>query len=178
MQIMYATYGLPGCGKNYRGKQWRDWQEATRLNRQMFDRDSIRQLLGIPPRGDKHQEDEVTEMLWRKVRNSAARGRDLWIACTNLGQTDLPRLSGWANTLGMRFVVVDFSRVPLRTCLQRNQARAADGGRLVPEHVIRSMGEHMICPCPWEGEVIPWDQVPMDGWLPVGSSMSVGCDSP
>jgi len=76
MPIMHATYGIPGCGKNHLGNAWR----GGRMDRQVFDRDSIRENLALPPRGNDEQEARVTDKLWRKIRNASQRRRDLWIA--------------------------------------------------------------------------------------------------
>lgn len=66
-------------------------------------------------------------------------GWDVIADTTNVQPGALDRWRAVAVRAGARCVVVDLTGVPVEQCLANNAARAAAGGRDVPEQVIRAM---------------------------------------
>lgn len=130
MSHLTITRGLPGSGKS----TWAKKQPGTvRVNR-----DSLRGMLLTPwPHGDRAMEAACTRVQVRAIEALLLDGHHVICDDTNLDPAWVRELQGIAVAAGATFAVVDFTRVPLEVCIERQAGRPAD--EQVPEAVIRGM---------------------------------------
>ncbi|WP_433364307.1 AAA family ATPase [Streptosporangium sp. CA-115845] len=151
MTELLITRGLPGCGKTYYASAWvaEDPGRRARVNR-----DDLRSMIhdGAWIKG-------VTEpriLVARDALVSALlkRGVSVVVDDTNLPQRTVRDLAKLAKRAGAELRVVDFTHVPVETCIERDAKR----DRAVGEDVIRGMhlrylrGRDLPLPLPEEGE--------------------------
>ncbi len=131
---LVITRGYPSSGKSTAALAWvnEDPKKRVRVNR-----DEMRQaMFGVYHGLDYKQETMVTTAQQAAVRALLGTGKHVVVDDTNL---TLKYARAWADLaveLGCEFRVVDVE-TDADECVRRNAARAADGGRSVPEDVIR-----------------------------------------
>jgi len=151
MTELLITRGLPGCGKTYFASAWvaENPESRARVNR-----DDLRSMVhdGAWIKG-------VTEpriLVARDALVSALlkRGVSVVVDDTNLPQRTARDLAKLAKRAGAELRVVDFTHVPIETCIDRDAQR----DRSVGEKVIRGMhmrylnGRDLPLPLPEEVE--------------------------
>jgi len=134
MTTLVITRGYSGSGKTTLAKQMVELSDGTmsRVNR-----DDIRAMLGIPPRGTYHQEQQVTHVQKAAVRRLLVMGQDVVVDDTNLVLRFARDWADLAAELGVDFQVVDVT-TSLEASMVRNERRIAAGERGVPAEVIRN----------------------------------------
>lgn len=138
MRELVATRGLPGSGKTYYARQWiaEDSEGRARVNR-----DELRSNL-FPSGGPVlpfQQENLISKVQQHAVTTLLGAGRSVIVDDTHLRAKYLHVWRDLAAKWGVEFRVEDFTSVPLKTCIARDEKRASEGGRHVGEVVIREM---------------------------------------
>jgi predicted kinase len=142
---LIATRGLPGSGKSR-------WAQAfvfaaERLGQRVrVNRDELRAMLFGPDYGAPIEDCEelVTAMVRTAVCAALDGGRTVVLDETNLNDE---RLDGWrvlAASYGAAFEIADFIDVDVDTCIARDLARSATGGRHVGAAVIRGLHDKYL----------------------------------
>lgn len=131
--------GLPASGKTTYSLEWLTWgSRRARVNR-----DDIRaNVMGMNPSDgvlDWIGEGTVTTVQRATVTALIKAGYDVIIDDTNLKASVSRAWADLAHELGAEFECVDFLDVTLETCVNRATLRKLEGGRDVPETVIRGM---------------------------------------
>jgi len=133
----FVLVGAPGSGKT---------TEALRLlaqdlvHRYILSRDVEREANGcLPVSPHPEQEDAITVALESGARALLAMGWDVIVDTTNVQPGAVDRWRAVAARSGAKFQLVDLTGVPVEQCITNVAARAAAGGRDVPEQVIRAM---------------------------------------
>jgi predicted kinase len=145
MTRLIVTRGLPGSGKTTFARKWVNVDASTRAR---VNRDDIRQMLN-----EGYFEKGVTEQRVQAVRDAAIRrllerGVDVICDDTNLPQRVARDLAKIAHQSKAAVEFVDFTHVPLETCLRRNCARQDKDP--VPQHVIEEMNARFVA-----GKLLP-----------------------
>lgn len=129
-QLIY-TIGLPGCGKS-------TWAEAQRVedpdNVRIVTKDDIRSTFGCSfERGDEPTVHAASRAL---IRGFLKNGHTVIVADLNLTAKGQRELADLAEDLKVPVRPVDFRRVPVEVCIERNTARWERGDCKVPNDVI------------------------------------------
>lgn len=136
MSELILTRGLPASGKT----TWaRAWVADDPTNRSRVNRDDLRHNLFGAPMLDWDGERAVTTAQHAAVRALLKAGRSVVVDDTNLRAKHARALLNLAVRAGADWSVKDFTHVPLQTCIDRDQARAAAGDRAVGAAVIQSL---------------------------------------
>lgn len=136
-QVLNVLQGLPGAGKSTWAAAWR---ARDRQRRAVVNRDSIRvELFGVCSDLTAEQEAVVSDIEFLRVDCALGAGLSVTVDATHLEAAYRDRWLELADRHGVRRVMITID-TPLGECLRRNRARAAAGGRFVPEDVIRQMG--------------------------------------
>jgi predicted kinase len=137
MPKIYATIGLPGCGKSTLAEKRCADGSGRRANRDdiRFDRYGV--YFGPPI-----DENIVTKIQDDLVADTLAAGLDVWIDDTNLTERAKRHINRLAEQHNVPVVWIDLTHVPLETCITRDENRA----RRVGEEVILSMYDRFIRP--------------------------------
>lgn len=131
-QKVYFLKGLPGAGKTTWARQkCLSTPQTVRVNK-----DDLRSMLCL--RGGGENEAVVISAERELVRTLLGDGLSVVIDNTHFNVAHERYYRFLAEGQDAEFEVVDFSGVPLETCLQRNSLRINDK---VPENVIRQMWE-------------------------------------
>lgn len=135
-QSLKVLQGLPGAGKSTWAAAWcaSDPQRRVVVNRdeirfELFDRYS-----GLTD----EQEAVVTDIEFLRADCALGEGQSVAVDATHLKSAHRDRWVDLAARHGVQCEVVVID-TPLSECLRRNQARAAAGGRFVPEDIIAEM---------------------------------------
>ncbi len=137
-QVMVVLQGLAGAGKSTWAKAW---SEADPQRRVVVNRDQIRyQLFSRYNDLTPEQEAVVTDVEFGRACQSLRAGKSVVIDATNLKREYRSVWAELAVRHGVRYELVTID-TSLAECLRRNRARAAAGGRFVPEDAIRAMYE-------------------------------------
>lgn len=144
--------GLPGSGKSTHAEQWRaaDPERRVVVNRDRIRFHLYRQYSGL----SRIQEDLVTGVEFRLADLALRQRKSVMVDNTNLRQEYVDQWARLADRHGVPCAVVTIG-TPLGECLRRNRARAAAGGRFVPESVIRDMSRT----AQWAGDPGGRDQI-------------------
>lgn len=136
--VVLILCGLPGAGKS----TWANaWVEADPQRRRVVNRDSVRfDLFGEHGALSEDQEAAITEAEHVLAECVLGEGLSIVVDATNLVREHLEAWVAIAGRFGVRHEVVTLD-TSLDECLRRNRARAAAGGRFVPEDVIVAMSE-------------------------------------
>jgi predicted kinase len=133
----FVLVGAPGSGKTTKARQLR---EEDPRHRYILGRDTEREANGcLPVAEHPEQEDAITVALEAGAVALLTLGWDVIVDTTNVQPGALDRWRRVADRAGAQVVVVDLTGVDVDTCIANNAARAAAGGRDVPEQVIRAM---------------------------------------
>ena len=133
--------GLPASGKSTASEKWR----AEFPNRRIIVcRDEIRTMLGVYWMPGK-RERLVTEIEEFTVVEGVKMGYDVTIDATNLRINSPTRFKKLLDEAGVEyeFEIIDFTHVPMETCIERDALRVTDpcGKGPVGEDVIKRMAE-------------------------------------
>lgn len=133
------TVGLPGSGKS-------TWAEACRVMSpdriRIVNRDDIRASNGA--QFEQNDEPIVERIRDYMIDQWLIAGYHVICSDTNLSPRVQRRLTQIAKTRKATSDIRPFTHVPLETCLQRNNARWAQGDRKVPNSAILRMHEQFI----------------------------------
>lgn len=151
---MLILRGLQASGKTTFARAWVD---EDRANRVRVNRDDLRQMVdgGVFVKG-------VTEGRILAARNALVkqlmmRGLSVVVDDTNLAQRNVRDLARMAHISAWDWDVLDFTDVPLATCIERDQARE----RSVGAHVITDTynrylrGRELPLPLPTADDLAP-----------------------
>lgn len=140
---MVLTFGLPGSGKTTEALKMvnEDPQNIIRANR-----DDLRTILA--PEGEKYHsgtprkdvENNVTHVQHEIIRKGLREGKTVIVDDTNLNPGRLKPLIQLARNYKSEIEQVHVD-TPLEECIRRNNKRGDDGGRRVPEEIIRGMAK-------------------------------------
>lgn len=144
MPKIYATIGLPGCGKTTLATKRCADGSGMRANR-----DDIRFTAFGVYFGPPIDENAVTKIQDATVGEILDKGMDVWIDDTNLTARAKRHVNELGEKHGVPVVWIDLTHVPVQTCIERDEAR----DRHVGEEVIMSMYNKFIKPCPYAGQV-------------------------
>lgn len=161
--------GIPGSGKSTLAALWVDEDPEWRAR---VNRDDLRFAMYGKYVLKRMQEDTVTVAQQAQVRALLTAGISVTVDDTNLRAQTVKEWLKIAAECGATVTHMDVE-TPLDVCIERNNARAAAGGRNVPEDVIRSFytrytrkGKFPAFPTldekidAWEPYVAPKDAVP------------------
>ena len=138
---LLTPVGLPGCGKTTALRQWVAEDPERRV---VFGRDDWRTILGCLPVGTAAQEAAITVAMDGAVDALLRHGWDVGVDATHIQPGTLDHWAEMAARLGARHEVLDLRGVPVDTCVARDEARAAAGGRRVGAGVIRAMADRYV----------------------------------
>lgn len=129
---LYATRGIPGSGKSYIAEQMvkKSRGKLVRINR-----DDLREKFFNRAVLTDHEERVITKIQDAEVIAMLSLGKDVIVDDTSLQNKALRKWEDVARGIPANFEVINVE-VPLELALERNRARAAAGGRFVPEKVI------------------------------------------
>ncbi|UHJ58638.1 AAA family ATPase (plasmid) [Mycolicibacterium fortuitum] len=128
--------GLPAAGKTTWANTWR---QADPGNREIINRDTLRyHLFGQYSELTQEQEDIVTTHEISLAETALLNGKSIVIDDTNLEPEHLAVWTDLAHRHNLTYQIITID-TPLAECLERNRRRAANGGRLAPEHIIHEM---------------------------------------
>jgi len=140
MTTLTITRGYSGSGKTTAARA--ALALAAELGNPLVrvNRDDLRAMMGIPPRGTHAQEQQVTDAQRAAVGALLERGDDVIVDDTNLVLRFARDWADLAAEVGAEFEVIDV-KTSLEACLARNERRIAAGERGVPAEVIRSQAQ-------------------------------------
>lgn len=164
MNTLTITRGYSGSGKTTLAK--RLVAERTGLDRAPLvrvNRDDIRAMTGVPPRGDYRQGQQVTRLQRAMVRSALEAKADVIVDDTNLALRFARDWADLAAELAVDFEVIDVDTDP-HTCIGRNRIRIAEGHRGVPQSVIESQARRF--PASQWREVTAREAKPERAWTP------------
>lgn len=136
MTTLYITRGLPGSGKTTLAQALvaEDPERRARVNR-----DDLRVMLHGQRFGAEWQERQVTVVQNAQVAALLRAGQDVIVDDTNLPDDVVEDWWQLAAACGARMEVIDLRHVPVETCIARDEARGAAGGRLVGREAIEAV---------------------------------------
>ena len=132
-QTAYILIGAPGSGKSTKGKE-------LALNNDNVVRlcpDEFRAKFGWGE-GDQSVSAQAFEATREGMRHALSSGKDVVVDATNMYRKTRKQFLDIAHSFKATTIAMAFE-VPKSVLIQRNQARGAQGGRNVPEHVIDAM---------------------------------------
>lgn len=136
MRILAVTRGVMGSGKS-------TWIKQNGLLPYSIDPDDIRTMIQNPvlkPNGQlcitQKNDRKVWELLFEMLENRMRRGDFTIVGATHQKPSDFSKYKQLVDKYRYRFYTIDFSDVPLETCLERNRTR--DKYKFVPEEVIEN----------------------------------------
>lgn len=137
MRTLLLTRGIPASGKDY-------WIEQNNLIPYMLSADNIRLLMQSPTTsidGDlqitQKNDKQVWKLLFELLEQRMERGEFVVVNATHYKMELLQRYYNLIKQYRYRAFVVDFTDVPLETCLERNRQR--EKYKFVPESVLHKM---------------------------------------
>ena len=139
MRTLLLMRGAPGAGKT-------TWIKNHKLEDYALSPDSIRVLcssLELQPTGEfkisqnPHNEKVVWEILFKLLEHRMTRGEFTVIDATCSKTSDINQYKDLADKYRYRMFIVDFTDIPLETCLAQNKMR--EEIKQVPEQAIRKI---------------------------------------
>lgn len=138
MTTLLLTRGLPGSGKTTEARRW--VAAAPPGHRVYIDRDELRiMMFGRWGLLTPTEEDGITVAQHAMITALLQNHCSVVVADTFLRQDRLQPMYTIANRTRAIVEVIDLMWVPVETCIERDAARAAGGGRHVGADVIRAM---------------------------------------
>lgn len=134
MSTLVLTRGAPGSGKSSWAMSWVNDDPAWRVR---VNRDDLRFTTYGAYVLDRIREDKITLLQRAAVETALKAGLSVVVDDTNLRAATVRDWYAIADKFGAEVEFADFD-TPVEVCIERNNARAAAGGRDVPEAVIRS----------------------------------------
>lgn len=157
------TVGIPGSGKTHEAEFI--LHSEGRENVELVSRDDLRHLLfrseGILT---NPQEFRITKIQQEIVKNALRQGKHVVVHDMNLRERYRKGWAKLANEMGAEFAILDLTHVGLALCLARAQRRGMNGGRVVPQDVIRELHRKFIKN---QGPVKAPEIAPNELWKPV-----------
>lgn len=139
MRTLYLLRGIPGSGKSF-------WVKKNGLEPYTLSADGIRLIYQAPAYTidgnltiSQKNDADVWELLFNLLNKRMQRGEFCIVDATHYKKDLMSRYKKLAEKYRYRVFVVDFTTVPLETCLQRNRKR--DKYKFVPEDSIAKMYE-------------------------------------
>lgn len=136
MTTLYYTRGLPASGKSTKAREMvaerLDYGFMVRINR-----DDIRSMLGTTT---GQQEGFITRLQDSMIDTALSAGHDVIVDDTNFFKGTDKRFRLLAEKHGADTVLIDFTDVPLETCITRDFWRKDAVG----EYVIRQMHDRYL----------------------------------
>ena len=139
MRTLYLLRGIPGSGKSF-------WVEKNGLKPYTLSADGIRLTYQAPAYTidgkltiSQKNDADVWELLFNLLKKRMSRGEFCIVDATHYKKDLMSRYKKLAEKYRYRVFVVDFTAIPLETCLQRNLKR--DKYKFVPEDAIAKMYE-------------------------------------
>lgn len=136
MTFLYYTRGLPASGKSTKAREMvaerMDYDLLVRINR-----DDIRSMLGTTT---GQHEGFITILQDRMIDTALSSGHDVIVDDTNFFKGTDKRFRLLAEKHDAQTVLLDFTDVPLETCITRDFWRKDAVG----EYVIRNMHDRYI----------------------------------
>ena len=156
MRKLFLMKGVPGCGKSY-------LLQKLGLDAYAISSDSIRLLhatpsfgvdgaIGIPQVNDKRVWEQLYTLLEIKMR----QGDTIVVDATHMNPKSYASYRDMVRNYNYEVEIVDFTSVPLSTCLERNHSRPAY--RQVPDAVIHRMYDGKSNAHPEWAYVTPFDK--------------------
>lgn len=149
MRTLLLMRGAPGSGKS-------TWIEQHNLRNYTLSPDGIRVMcssLELQPTGEykisqeSKNEKEVWSILFNILEHRMSRGEFTVVDATCSKTKDITKYKELASNYRYRMYIVDFTDVPLETCLKQNKMR--DEYKQVPEEAIRNIYAR------FEGQQVP-----------------------
>lgn len=136
MTALILTRGLPGSGKTTETmKLLAAHPGMIRLNRDAL-RESLYGRAGVL---EHAAEQSITLIQQTAARDALSAGRDVIVDDLNLRAKYARAWADLAVECGADLQTLDLTWVPVETCIDRDAARGATGGRMVGEKVIRDL---------------------------------------
>lgn len=129
---LIITRGLPCSGKSTWAANHVDRGDADRI----VCMDDIRVFLNAEFPNDEGLVKDMRDLM---IRNYLSRGLRVVSSDTNLSPKALNRLIQIAESQHVGWEIEDFTHVPLKTCLERNDERWRNGDFKVPNQAIVKM---------------------------------------
>lgn len=139
MRTLLLLRGAPGCGKSY-------WIKKHNLEEYTLEPDHLRVLCNsysLNPDGsetiavDREVEAETWKVLFDLLEFRMQRGQFTVIDATCSKTRDMQQYKDLANQYRYRIYCIDFTGIPLETCLAQNKSRPAK--KFVPEAAIENI---------------------------------------
>ena len=159
MRMLLLLRGVPGCGKSY-------WVAKNNLQSYTVSSDALREMMGsnlLDINGKYGINQEVSATMWGKLYEILeirfGIGAFTVLDSTNVKTADMSKVYKLAKQYRYRVYCVDFSDVPIETCIERDSQR--DEHKRVGTAVIERMYNTMkSCTVPGGIKVIK-----PDNWL-------------
>lgn len=158
MAKLVLTRGLPGSGKTTYAKRWASEGSGLRAR---VNRDDLREMLHGGPHGYVPElERRVTIAQEAQVFDMLKTGWDVIVDDMNLRNQYVRRWHKLAAEAGAEVEIVDFTNVPVGTCIDRDKSRFLQGHRHVGEKVIEDLYGRYVKGKPYPLPVTPWSHAP------------------
>lgn len=159
MRNLVILRGAPGCGKS-------TWIEKMGLKPYTLCADDIRLMMQSPEMGlEKDQlqisqknDNDVWSLLFQCLRKRMKKGEFIVIDATHSKSSDFSRYNQLASKYRYRRFYVDFSDVPMETCLIQNRKRSPE--KQVPDFVIEKMYSRLRT----QGKTSGWVKISRDNF--------------
>lgn len=139
MRILLVTRGLPASGKS-------TWITRNNLTPYTLSPDTLRLLASSPQENidgyfniNQKNDSMIWEFFYKLLEARLKRGDFTIIDATNTTNTNLTIYQKLAHQYDYTLFVIDFTHIPIETCLERNRQRRAQGGFSVPDEIIHRM---------------------------------------
>lgn len=145
-QVLILTRGIPASGKDTWAKEWvaedPGWRVRVNRDDERFQTYGTYHFEGTPEQV-RHMEETMTLLETAKVEAALKAKLSVVVSDTNLTHKFAKEWLRLAKKLGVRAEFVDFN-ILLDEALLRNRKRADEGGRFVPEDVIRKFYDRFV----------------------------------
>ena len=145
-QVLILTRGIPASGKDTWAREWVSedpgWRVRVNRDDERFQTYGVYHFEG-PKDVVRHMEENMTSLEQAKVEAALKAKLSVVVSDTNLTHKFAKEWLRLAKKLGVRAEFRDFN-VPLDEAIFRNQKRGEEGGRAVPEDVIRSFHQRFV----------------------------------